>query len=60
MYNDDTEKEHRRFDLHQLEWDITWSYLSEYLPAEGSILEIGAATERYLSRVSNPRFQLMT
>ncbi len=47
MYNDDTEREHRRLDLHQLEWDITWRYLSEYLPPEGSILEIGAATGRY-------------
>jgi len=29
---------------HQLERDITWCYLDKYLPPQGRILEIGAAT----------------
>lgn len=46
-YNSDPEREHSRLDRHKLEWDITWRYLHEYLPPQGSILEIGAATGRY-------------
>jgi SAM-dependent methyltransferase len=34
-------------DRHQLEYDLTWRYLNQYLPSNGSILEIGAATGRY-------------
>lgn len=45
-YTSDPEKEHSRLDRHQLEYDLTWRYLDEYLPRRGSILEIGAATGR--------------
>lgn len=47
MYNNAVEKEHLRLDRHQLEYDLTWCYLNKYLPPEGSILEIGAATGKY-------------
>lgn len=47
MYNNAVEKEHIRLDRHQLERDLTWYYLNKYLPPEGSILEIGAATGKY-------------
>src|SRR5258707_14160632 len=33
--------------FHQLESDLTWRYLTRYLPPAGSILEIGAGTGRY-------------
>ena len=46
-YNSDPEREHFRLERHQLEHDLTWRYLDQYLPADGSILEIGAATGRY-------------
>jgi S-adenosylmethionine-dependent methyltransferase len=46
-YNSDPEREHFRLERHQLEFDLTWRYLMEYLPAQASILEIGAATGRY-------------
>ncbi|MCD4775142.1 MAG: class I SAM-dependent methyltransferase [Candidatus Aegiribacteria sp.] len=47
LYNSDPEKEHIRLERHQLEHDITLRYLNRYLPHEGSILEVGAATGRY-------------
>ena len=46
-YKNDSENEHFRLERHQLEYDLTWRYLDQYLPAQGSILEIGAATGRY-------------
>src|SRR5215813_774641 len=47
FYDRNAEKEHTRLEEHQLEYDLTWRYLSQYLPAQGSVLEIGAATGRY-------------
>jgi S-adenosylmethionine-dependent methyltransferase len=47
MYNNDLERERSRLERHQLEYDLTWRYLSQYLPSQGTILEIGAATGRY-------------
>jgi S-adenosylmethionine-dependent methyltransferase len=56
FYNGDKEQEHGRLKQSQLEYDLTWRYLDEYLPSQGppsypgfqgSILEIGAATGRY-------------
>ena len=46
-YNRDLEREHSRLAEHQLEYDLTWRYLDQYLPSRGTILEIGAATGRY-------------
>ena len=47
FYDNDPEREHRRLDEHQLEYDLTWCYLNQYLPAQAAILEVGAATGRY-------------
>jgi SAM-dependent methyltransferase len=47
FYNNDPETERGRLERHQLEYDLTWRYLNQYLPSHGSILEIGAATGRY-------------
>jgi S-adenosylmethionine-dependent methyltransferase len=47
FYNSDPEKEHNRLGRNQLEYDLTWRYLHQYLPSQGSILDIGAASGRY-------------
>jgi SAM-dependent methyltransferase len=47
FYNSDPEIERSRLVRHQLEHDLTWRYLDEYLPSHGCILEIGAATGGY-------------
>lgn len=39
--------EEGRLDRNQLEFEITWRYLNEFLPKSGKILELGAATGRY-------------
>lgn len=46
-YNSDPEREKYRLERHQLEYDLTWRYLNQYLPSKGSILEVGAASGRY-------------
>jgi S-adenosylmethionine-dependent methyltransferase len=46
-YERGVEDEDARLVLHQLEYDLTWRYLTRYLPPAGSILEIGAGTGRY-------------
>lgn len=46
-YNSNLERELSRLERHQLEHDLTWRYLNEYLPSRGSILEIGAGPGRY-------------
>jgi len=46
-YNNDPERECARLEEHRLEHDLTWRFLDQYLPARGTILEIGAATGRY-------------
>jgi S-adenosylmethionine-dependent methyltransferase len=57
-YNSDPAREHSRLDRHQLEWDITWRYLNEYLPPQGSILEVGAATGRYTLELAKRGYTL--
>lgn len=47
LYSQSLQEEHSRLDRHQLEYDLTWRYLDQYLPQHGNILEIGAATGRY-------------
>lgn len=46
-YNSEPEREHSRLERHQLEHELTWRYLNQYLPSKGEILEIGAASGRY-------------
>ncbi|GCE14528.1 class I SAM-dependent methyltransferase [Tengunoibacter tsumagoiensis] len=47
FYDHSVEQEDERLERHQLEYDLTWRYLTRYLPPSGSILEIGAATGKY-------------
>ncbi|MEM8859453.1 MAG: class I SAM-dependent methyltransferase, partial [Chloroflexota bacterium] len=47
FYNADPNYEDDRLDRHQLEFDMTWRYLDQYLPESGHILEVGAATGKY-------------
>jgi S-adenosylmethionine-dependent methyltransferase len=47
FYNSALESEQGRLDRHQLEYDLTWRYLNQYLPRQGTILEVGTATGRY-------------
>jgi S-adenosylmethionine-dependent methyltransferase len=46
-YNSRPKSEHNRLEEHQLEFDLTWRLLDDYLPPRGKILEVGAATGRY-------------
>lgn len=57
-YNSDPEREHFRLERHQLEYDLTWRYLDQYLPTHGSILEIGAATGRYTLELAKRGYQI--
>lgn len=47
LYSSNPQEEHSRLERRQLEYDLTWRYLSQYLPSKGTILEIGTATGRY-------------
>lgn len=58
FYNSDPEKEHGRLIQHQLEYDLTWRYLDQCLPSQGSILEIGAATGRYTLELAKRGYKL--
>ena len=46
-YNNRPQSEHNRLEEHQLEFDLTWRLLDDYLSPRGKILEVGAATGRY-------------
>ena len=50
--------EEERLDRHQLEWDVTWRYLEDYLPDEGHILEVGAATGRYTRELARRGYRV--
>jgi len=58
FYNSIVEKEDARLEAHQLEYDLTWRYLEQYLPAKGSILEVGAATGRYTLELAKRGYQV--
>jgi S-adenosylmethionine-dependent methyltransferase len=57
-YNSDPEREHLRLERHQLEYDLTWRYLDQYLPGHGTILEVGAATGRYTVSLAKRGYRL--
>jgi len=57
-YNSHPEREHSRLNRHQLEYDLTWRYLNQYLPSRGSILEVGAATGTYTSELAKRGYTL--
>jgi len=58
FYNANPDGEHDRLERHQLEYDLTWRYLHEYLPAQGTILEVGAATGRYTVELARRGYQV--
>lgn len=58
LYNTNPEEEHSRLEQHQLEYDLTWRYLNRYLPSQGTILEIGAATGRYTLELAKRGYML--
>jgi S-adenosylmethionine-dependent methyltransferase len=58
FYDSDPEGEHCRLERHQLEHDLTWRYLNQYLPPQGSILEVGAATGRYTLELARRGYTL--
>jgi SAM-dependent methyltransferase len=57
-YSSDPDREQSRLDEHQLEYDLTWLYLDQYLPSQGSILEIGAGTGRYTLELAKRGYAL--
>ncbi len=58
FYNSDPEREHWRLEQHKIEYDLTWRYLNKYLPSQGSILEVGAATGRYTLELAKRGYKL--
>src|SRR5512136_198262 len=58
FYSSNPEGEHSRLERHQLEYDLTWRYLNKYLPSQGAILEIGAATGRYTLELAKRGYTL--
>jgi SAM-dependent methyltransferase len=58
FYESDPAREHDRLKRHQLEYDLTWRYLDRYLPPQGSILEVGAATGRYTLELAKRGYTL--
>jgi S-adenosylmethionine-dependent methyltransferase len=57
-YTSNLEGEHSRLERHQLEYDLTWRYLIQYLPSQGTILEVGAATGRYTIELARRGYRL--
>ena len=57
-YNHEAEQEHTRLERHQLEYDLTWRYLERYLPPQGNLLELGAATGRYTLELARRGYQV--
>lgn len=58
FYNNDPAAEHHRLERHQLEFDITRRYLKKYLPPQGTILEIGAATGKYTLELARQGYDI--
>ena len=58
FYNSDPQREHARLAERQLEYELTWRYLEEYLPPQASILGIGAATGRYTLPLAQRRYTM--
>jgi S-adenosylmethionine-dependent methyltransferase len=58
LYSSNPQEEHSRLERRQLENDLTWRYLNQYLPAQGTILEVGAATGRYTLELAKRGYTL--
>ena len=59
LYNAGWDYEDGRLERHQLERDITWRYLDAYLPSQGRILEVGAATGRYTLELGRLGYRIL-
>jgi 2-polyprenyl-3-methyl-5-hydroxy-6-metoxy-1,4-benzoquinol methylase len=57
-YYDASLVEEERLTRHPLEEEITWLYLERYLPSEGSVLEVGAATGRYTRELARRGYRV--
>ena len=57
-YERTVEVEAQRLDRHQLERDMTLRYFGAYLPPQGRILEIGAATGEYTAWLADRGYQV--
>ena len=57
-YDSNPDREHERLEQHRLEYDLTWRYLQDYLPADGAVLEIGAATGRYTLELARRGYEV--
>lgn len=57
-YDSHTADEQQRLEQHQLEYDLTWRYLDQYLPVQRTILEVGAATGRYTLELAKRGYQV--
>jgi S-adenosylmethionine-dependent methyltransferase len=58
LYSSNPEGEHSRLERYQLEYDLTWRYLNQYLPSQGTVLEVGAATGRYTLELAKRGYTL--
>jgi SAM-dependent methyltransferase len=57
-YNLNAAGESTRLERHQLEHDLTWRYLRRYLPDQGKLLEIGAASGGYTVDLARQGYRL--
>ena len=58
MYNTGWDTEANRLERHQLEADITWRYLNQYLPAQSRLLEVGFGTGFYTFPLARRGYQI--
>src|SRR5512143_340115 len=58
FYQREALNEDLRLERHQLEYELTWRYFDRYLPPQGRILEIGAATGRYTVELARRDYQI--
>ena len=50
-YNNNPEGEHSRLERHQLEYELTWRYLNQYLPAAMSAEELAGIVRETIAEV---------
>lgn len=58
LYSSNPQGEHSRLEHHQLEHDLTWRYLNKYLPPQGKVLEVGAATGQYTIELAKRGYKI--
>jgi ubiquinone/menaquinone biosynthesis C-methylase UbiE len=58
FYDRNVDNEHGRLERHPVERDVTWRFLDRYLPTNGKILEVGAATGVYTIPLAKKGFSV--